>query len=193
MKSPKTYTVAFRRKREAKTNYKKRLGRLKSGKPRLVIRKSLTGIIAQVINYSPLGDKVVISAHSNELKKLGWKTACSNIPASYLVGALLAQKAKKAKINEVVFDAGVYKPVNGSRVYAVISGAVDNGLSMPHDKKVLPSTDRVNGKHVEEYAKSIESDAARYKKQFSKYIKENVDPKTISKVFTDVLSKIKGA
>jgi len=193
MKKSKTYTVPYRRKREAKTNYKSRLGLLKSGLPRLVVRKSITGMTVQVVGYSPTGDKIIVSAHSKELNKLGWKAACSNIPASYLVGVLIAQKAKKAKVDKVVLDAGIYKPVNGSRVYAVIKGVVDNGVSLPHDEKVLPSTDRINGKHIEEYAKSIENDADRYKKQFSKYLKENIDPKTISKVFNDVLTKIKGA
>jgi large subunit ribosomal protein L18 len=192
MKSSKTHTVPYRRKREAKTNYKKRLGLLKSGLPRLVIRTSLTGVTVQIIKYSPAGDKVLVSAHSNELKKIGWKISCSNTPASYLVGSLIAQKAKKAKIKEAVFDAGLYKPVRGSRLYAVVKGAIDNGLSVNADEAVLPSEDRISGKHIEEYAKSIEKDADRYKRQFSGYLKQNVDPRNITKAFNEALSKIKG-
>jgi len=57
----------------------------------------------------------------------------------------------------------------------------------------MPSEDRISGKHIEEYAKSLESDKEKYQKQFSKYLKENVDPKSLTKMFEGVLSKIKGA
>lgn len=193
MKNSKTRTIPYRRKREGKTNYKKRLNLLKSALPRLVVRKSLTGMTAQIVKYQPIGDNVLVSANSRELAKYGWKTACSNTPAAYLVGFLLAQKAKKAKITEVVVDAGLYKPIRGSKIYAVIKGAVDNGLEMPHDEDVMPSEERIKGKHIEDYAKSMEGGSETYKKQFSRYIKEGADPKNISKAFKDTLSKIKGA
>ena len=60
----------YKRKKNGKTDYKKRLKLLKSRKPRLVIRKSLTQITAQVIQYQDEGDKVLVSAHSSELKAL---------------------------------------------------------------------------------------------------------------------------
>ena len=51
MKTHKTRAAAYRRKREGKTDYRKRLRLLLSGKPRLVIRRSLRDISAQVIEY----------------------------------------------------------------------------------------------------------------------------------------------
>ncbi len=87
--------VEYRRKRKGKTNYKKRLNLLLSNKPRLVIRKTLTNTIAQIVNYDENGDKTIISAKSSELTKIGWKMNTGNIPAAYLTGMLLAKKSKE--------------------------------------------------------------------------------------------------
>ena len=51
MATRKLYTVKYRRQREGKTNYDKRLKLLLSGKPRLIIRPSLKGITIQVEEY----------------------------------------------------------------------------------------------------------------------------------------------
>ena len=52
MANKKTYTVPFRRKREGKTNYKKRLGLLKSKSLRLVVRKSNKHILVQLVDQT---------------------------------------------------------------------------------------------------------------------------------------------
>ena len=44
--------IEFRRKREGKTDYKRRLRLLLSNKPRLVIRVSLKNIIIQILHLS---------------------------------------------------------------------------------------------------------------------------------------------
>ena len=64
--------VPFKRKLQGKTDYRKRLVLLKSGKPRLVVRKSLNNISTQIIAYETAGDKVLVAATSRELLKLGW-------------------------------------------------------------------------------------------------------------------------
>lgn len=148
----KTRTVPYRRKREGKTDYRKRLKLLLSHKPRLVIRKSLDNVIAQIIEYGEKGDKVVVSAHSNELKKLGWKFSKGNLPASYLTGLLAGAKAKRKKINEAVLDLGLQTSVKGSRIYACLKGVIDAGIKIPHEKEILPSDDRVLGKHIADYS-----------------------------------------
>ena len=61
------YRVPFRRRREGKTNYHKRLALLKSGKPRLVVRKTLNHHVAQIVLYDPKGDRTIVSAHTREL------------------------------------------------------------------------------------------------------------------------------
>ena len=65
------YVVPHKRRREGKTDYRKRLKLLKSKKPRLVVRKSLKHVRAQIIKYSPKGDETLVSATSEELKKFG--------------------------------------------------------------------------------------------------------------------------
>ena len=52
-------SLSFKRKREGKTHYKKRLKILLSNKFRLVVRKSLNGIKASIVKYDPKGDKVI--------------------------------------------------------------------------------------------------------------------------------------
>src|SRR3989344_6735019 len=102
MKESNTYTVPLRRKREGKTNYRKRLRMLLSNKLRLVVRRSLNNISAQIIEYRQNGDRVVACAHSMELKKFGWKTDGGNTPSAYLVGLLLGKKAKEKGIKEAI-------------------------------------------------------------------------------------------
>ena len=165
----KRKVIPFRRKREGRTNYKKRIAFLTSERPRLVIRKSLKNFIAQIIIYEPKGDKVAASACSAELKKLGWKFSGGNTPAAYLVGVLIGKKAKHAKVGEAIADLGLYQPIKGSKIYAVLKGAVDSGLSIPHDESAIPKAERIKGRHIADYKK--------------------VD---IEKNFDEVLSKIKG-
>ncbi len=151
----KRKVIPFRRKREGKTNYKKRIALLTSEKPRMVIRKSLKNFNAQIIIYDPKGDRVITSACSSELKKFGWKFSGGNTPAAYLVGYLAGKKAKNAKITEVVADVGLYQPIKGSKLYAVLKGAVDVGLNVPHDESSAPKAERIVGKHIADYKKLI--------------------------------------
>lgn len=147
-KSKPTYKIQFRRRRKGQTNYKSRLKLLKSDKPRLVVRRSLKYIRAQIVEYDAEGDKTIVSAISSELRGLGWKFACDNLPAAYLTGLLIGKRAKEKKVGEVVLDSGLYKSTRGSRIYAVVKGALDAGLKVPHDAEMLPSDERVNGKHI---------------------------------------------
>ncbi|MBI2093570.1 MAG: 50S ribosomal protein L18, partial [Candidatus Omnitrophica bacterium] len=67
---------------------------IKTRNTRFVIRKTLKHITIQLIQYFQHGDKVVTSANTQELKKIGWKGATSNTTAAYLCGILAAKKAK---------------------------------------------------------------------------------------------------
>jgi len=135
----------YRRKREGRTNYSKRLRLLLGDKPRFVVRKSLQNMLVQVVNYETNSDKVVITAHSNELKKLGWKSNTSNIPAAYLVGYLAGKKMLAKGIKEAVVDVGLQ--AKGQRIFAAVKGALDAGITIPHNKKIMPKEDRL-GKHI---------------------------------------------
>ena len=142
------YTVRFRRRREGKTNYHKRIRLLAKGIPRLIMRKSNKYVTAQIIKYEPTGDKTLVSAQSSELKKLGWKHDCKNVPASYLTGLLLGKKAIKAGIKETILDLGRHSITKGSRLFSALKGVVDSGLTIPHDPKIFPSEERLTGKHI---------------------------------------------
>ncbi len=148
--------LKFKRRQEEKTNYKKRLGLLKSGKARLVIRKSLSNIMVQIVNYNQKGDETVVTSTSMSLKKLGWNRT-GNVPAAYLTGLMAGKMAKEKKVDEAVLDLGLQTSTKGSRIYAALKGVVDAGVSVPHSEEILPSEDRISGKHIsEEVAKQFE-------------------------------------
>ncbi len=154
MINSKRYNVPLRRKREGKTNYKKRLKILKSGKPRLVIRIFLNSVTAQIIKYQTKGDKVIAAASSRELEKKGWKYNKSNLPAAYLTGILVGKKAVDARIKDAILDTGLNHPTKGSRIFACLKGALDAGLEVPHKKEIFPSEERIKGEHIAKFNKN---------------------------------------
>jgi large subunit ribosomal protein L18 len=153
----KGYTLKFRRRLEGKTNYKKRLSLLKSDKHKLVIRLTNTKILSHITKYDlkEKTEKTIIWADSKELKKnYNWSHSTKNIPSAYLTGMLIAKKAKEAKIKEVIIDIGLVTPIKGSKVFAFIKGAVDNGLNIPHKDTKFPTDERIRGEHINNYKKS---------------------------------------
>ena len=164
MADSRIYVVQHRRRREGRTDYRLRLKLIKSGKPRLVVRKSSNNIMCQVIEYGHTGDKVVASADSRKLKEFGWTGHCGNIPAAYLTGMLCGVNAKKAGVKDAILDAGLYTSTRGSRIYAALKGAVDGGISVPHSAEILPAADRIAGKHTKDGGKAAkEFEEARKK------------------------------
>ena len=121
-----------------------------SKKPRLVIRKSLKNIVVQFIEYSEAGDKVVITAKSDSLRKLGLKSSVGNVPSSYLTGILAGSKAKEKDIKEAILDIGLSPSTKGSRIYAAVKGVIDSGIKVPCSQEVLPSAERLQGKHIKD-------------------------------------------
>jgi len=192
MGKQKIMVIPFRRKKEGKTDYRKRVKLLIASKPRLVVRKSLKHLSAQIIEFNVKGDLIKVAAHTGELKKLGWKGATSNIPAAYLLGILLAKKAKEKKIKEAILDIGLYLSSKGNKLYAVLKGVVEGGLHVPHSDKVFPDEKRLQGKHIEEYAKSLEQDKERYEKQYGKLLKSQFNPTTMSSQVEEIKKKIAG-
>lgn len=190
MARTKVMTVNFRRRRERKTDYRQRLQLLKSGKPRLVIRMTLKNVRAQIIEFKPTGDRVILSAESRELQKHGWKYSGSNIPAAYLVGLMIGKKASDKKIGEVVLDIGLKSVMKGSKLFAALKGAVDAGLNVPHSPEILPDDERVSGKHIVEYAKTMKGDKESLEKRFGKYIKNGVNPEDMEAQFNKVKETI---
>ncbi len=145
-KKPKV--VPLRRVREGKTDYRKRLRILSAGKPRLLVRVTLKNIIAQVIEYSPEGDKILCGLVSKSLEKLGWQGSKKNLPAAYLTGYWLAKNCEKKKIKEVILDIGLKPSIKGNKIYACAAGAMDGGLKINCEKEMLPNEERIHGKHI---------------------------------------------
>ena len=142
------YKVKFRRFREGKTDYHLRLGLLKYGKPRAIVRISNKYITVQFAEYSPQGDKIISSTWSKELKILGWKYSCKSVPAAYLTGYYAGLKAKKLNILETVVDIGLKNPTKGARIFAVVKGLLNAGLKVPHNSEIFPSEERIYGTHI---------------------------------------------
>lgn len=145
----------FRRRTEGKTDYKKRLNMLRSGKARFVVRVTNTRIITHVTTNDAKGDKTVVTANSDELKKHGWNGAHKNLPAAYLTGMLCAKKAKEAGVKDAILDMGLRTPLAGTRVFGALKGAIDGGLAIPADPESFPPAERLSGKHMKADAHAI--------------------------------------
>jgi len=180
----------LRRRREGKTDYEQRLGLIKGNKRRLVVRRSLNYIHAQIVEYSEKGDVTVIEKSSKHLQNYGWKLHCGNLPAAYLTGLIIGMDAKKKGIDEVIVDIGLETSTKGASIYALIKGAIDAGLKIPVDQKMFPSEDRINGKHIARYAQELKSNKEKYSRQFLVYIKNGIEPEKIVEHFNEVKKKI---
>ncbi|QLG48818.1 50S ribosomal protein L18 [Natrinema halophilum] len=150
------YKVPMRRRREVRTDYHQRLRLLKSGKPRLVARKSNKHTTAQLITPGPQGDETLASAHSSDLEEYGWDAPTSNISAAYLTGLLAGTRAVDAGLEEAVLDIGLNTATPGNKVFAVQEGAIDAGLEIPHNDSVLADWSRTRGEHIAEYAEQLD-------------------------------------
>ena len=131
-----------RRRQENKTDYNARLSILKSGKARLLVRRSNRHIIVQVVTSEKAQDTVVLTVNSKDLLSHGWPEnkvgSLKSRPAAYLTGFLAAHTAAAKGIKEAVFDIGMHRNISKSRLYAVLKGAIDAGLKIPHSVDVLP-------------------------------------------------------
>ncbi len=93
-----------------------------SGRPRLCVFRSNANISAQIIDDV----KGVTLVSATSLDKSLKITNGGNIEAAKAIGAEIAKRAKKAKIDKVVFDRGGY--LYHGRVQALAESARENGL-----------------------------------------------------------------
>lgn len=184
------YRVPRRRRREGKTNYYKRYIMISSGHPRFVVRKTNRYIWVQVVIPRPQGDYTIAAAHSRELiKRFSWKGGCSNTPAAYLTGLLAALRAIEKKIDYAIPDIGLHRPVKGSVVFAAIKAANDIGLKIPVNEEIIPSIDRIRGRHIAEYTRLLK-EKNLLESRFSEYLKRGLDPETLPEHFEFVKNSI---
>ncbi len=183
------YKVAFRRRRKNLTNYAKRLALVKGTAPRMVVRKSATGVLVQFFEFAAKGDRVIASARSPSLRQFGWAPRC-NAPTAYLCGLLAGRMASKKGAKQFNLDIGMHTPSKGSVVFAALKGALDSGLKTNYGEEMI-TEDRVNGSAIAAYAKSLKaSDPAKYGRLFSSYVREKFDPEKMAEAFNAVKGKI---
>ncbi len=111
--------------REARLRRHRRLRRTIVGtaeRPRLVVFRSNRGIEAQLVD--DVEGRTIASASHLALKKK--EQAGAKKDQAEAVGKLLAEKAKKAGVETVVFDRGGY--LFHGRVKALADGAREGGL-----------------------------------------------------------------
>lgn len=150
------YNVPMRRRREVRTDYHQRLRLLKSGKPRLVARKSNRHVRAQLVSPGPDGDRTHASATSDDLTEYGWEAPTGNLPSAYLTGLLAGLRARDNDVSEAVLDIGLNTATPGNKVFAIQEGAIDAGLDIPHNESVFADWSRTSGEHIADYAESRE-------------------------------------
>jgi large subunit ribosomal protein L18 len=183
------YRVKLRRRREGKTDYQARKAMVISGKPRLVVRNSLKNASAQIVVAKPRGDEVLAASHSHELIKFDWKAPTGNTPSAYLTGLLCGLRAKKAGVEEAVLDIGLIPPTKGSRLFAVLNGVVDAGVTIPFDEEKLVK-ERLNGYHIAVYSKKLGAGSEAYAAKFAEYLSRDLAPEKIAENFSQVKSNI---
>ncbi len=109
-----------RRKRRVRRNLKK----LANGRPRLSVFRSSKHIYAQVIDDS--GSRTLAAASSLEKDLKGKLKTGADKAAAAEVGKLLAERAVKAGVKDVVFDRGSY--LFHGRVKALADAVREGGL-----------------------------------------------------------------
>jgi large subunit ribosomal protein L18 len=96
------YELFERRKR--RTRFK--LGQVAAGRPRLSVFRSKKHTYAQIINDGASHTIAAASTLDKDMKKKIKST--SNLAAAEGIGKLIAERALKAGVTEVVFDRGGY-------------------------------------------------------------------------------------
>lgn len=95
-----------------------------ASEPRLSVFRSLKGMVAQLIDDA--SGKTLCYATAKEVKEKKAENRSGKVAVSYLLGKVLAEKAKAKGIAKVKFDRGGYK--YHGRVQALAEGAREGGL-----------------------------------------------------------------
>ena len=106
-----------------KQRVRRQLRKVANGRPRLSVYRSAKHIYAQIID-----DEAgrTLAAASTKDKDFSGKTG-GNVEAAGVVGKKIAEKAKKAGVENVIFDRGGY--IYHGRVKALAEAAREAGLS----------------------------------------------------------------
>ncbi len=153
MAKGKNQRLRFKRRRNAKTDYQRRMKMLRGEVPRAVVRISNTQVTCQIVDFEPYGDKILNSVNGNTLVekfKRPKQASRKSIPACYLAGLALGNMAVSSGTKEAVLDLGLASSTRGNRIYSALKGMIDAGLDIPHSESIFPDDDRINGSHIDE-------------------------------------------
>ena len=144
--------IQKRRRREGKTDYSNRIKLLKSGKPRIVFRKTNKYFLVQYVTSQEAQDKVKLNFTSKELLKFGWPEksigGLKSIPASYLTGFLTGKKIIQKKLESPILDFGMIRTLYKTKVYGFLKGLIDSGIKISCKEEAFPEEDRIKGKFL---------------------------------------------
>ncbi len=101
------------------------LRRAADGRPRLSVHRSAKNIYAQVIDDGKGATLAAASSLDKDLR--GSLKSGSDVAAAAAVGKLVAERATKAGVSEVIFDRGRF--MYHGRVKALADAAREGGLS----------------------------------------------------------------
>ena len=183
-----TKALDFRRRREAKTDYNKRLSIIKGNLDKIVIRKTNRRIIGEVIRYGEGGDQVIAYVDSGLLaSKYNWPSR-SNRATAYLTGLMLAKTVKEKKLDkntEYVLDIGLSSPVKNSIPFVFAKGCIDGGLKL---RSGIEIKEEIYNYSNTEYAKKVMQEGKS--KEFGKFVKDGVKVEELGKRFEEMKKKI---
>uniref|UniRef100_H3AA47 Large ribosomal subunit protein uL18 C-terminal eukaryotes domain-containing protein n=1 Tax=Latimeria chalumnae TaxID=7897 RepID=H3AA47_LATCH len=196
----------------------------------LIVRITNRDIISQIAFAKIEGDVIVCAAYSHELPKYGVKVRLTTYAAAYCTGLLLARKLlTKFGLEEPYegqlditgeefdvenidgggaftchLDAGLARTTNGNKIFGVLKGVADGGLSIPHSCKRFPGYDSeskecnqthrryIFGQNIADYMKQLmEEDKDTFEKQFSCYIKNGVTADLLEDIYTKAHATIR--
>jgi large subunit ribosomal protein L5e len=180
----KRMQVKPKRRRQCKTDYyaRRRLvqqdkNKYDSKKYRLVVRRTNSKFISQIIFSTMTGDRVLCAADSSELKRHGLTAGLTNYASAYSTGLLLARRLlKQVGLNDLykatsdvngeyfnvdddcdddkrpfkaLLDVGLQRTTTGARIFGVLKGACDGGINVPHKTKRFPGYSRARITQIE--------------------------------------------
>jgi len=102
-----------------------RLKKLSNGRPRLSVFRSDKNIYAQVID--DVAGKTLASASTLDKDLRGSLKTGADVSAAAAVGKLVAERASKAGVTDVVFDRGAF--IYHGRIKALADAAREGGLT----------------------------------------------------------------
>merc|ERR1712003_305934 len=89
----------------------------------------------------------------------------------------------------VILDCGLKRTSTGSKIFAVLKGASNGGIYVPHNEKMK---EYIYGEHVSNYMDELyEEEPDGYHRQFSRYFKQGIEYKDLAEIYDTVHEAIR--